>query len=1284
MAIVDLDRRVRRLGPKGHWSDPAPLSTYRYAPAYVLLGDPGAGKSTAFDREQTATPRSEPVTARDFRAYGDALPAQTETLFIDGLDEARVGGGDPWGPFDEIRGRLRQLTPKRVRLSCRELDWLGDNDRSNLSKVVPGGEVIVLRLEPLNGDEQRLIIRADPRIADPDDFILQAADRGVESLLTNAQTLVLLLQAVGDDGDFPKGRTETFERACLVLAREPNEDHGNAGPLPPADRLLDAAGRMCTISLLSGSAGLGLPTAPQEDDFVSISVLGDAADAVHAARTRLFVAAGNRHLTPAHANLAAFLAARYLAGLVDGPMPAGRVLALLTGTDGFPPTPLRSLVAWLAVTSRTLRKALIERDPVAVLMYGDVHRFSPADKSLLLAEIGREETQLARSSWPRSALDALATSDMEAPLQTLLRDPDRSDRRQTALVIATDALRKARPMPGLADELLRAAKDETRWPRVRDTAFKAWIRALDGQPDRAARLRATLSEIHSGRWQDPDDSLRGVLLSAMVPGVLSPRELWDFYARKNSTLYGRSALFWTSLPKEVPAADVPVHLDQLVEHFPALSASGGDDVLERVALEMLASGLEHHGAKCEPDRLLRWLQMGAEAFRTRAPTDAAERIRSWLERSPDTVRSLVETAAHHEEIRTDSKPGYAIKRLLFGARLPAGTEALRGGPWLVAQQEYAAKASDEAAESRRIEEGARTFEAQRKREDEVRIESVRRNVEALQANRTPPPLLHELALLYFRGHRVLGPGPEEPSLETVLRGDRELIDAALAGLSGAPERDDLPSAKEILRLKLDGQMHWLTLPVLAGLDLRSSVTKHLVRLTDAQWKTALGCRLVVDATSRDTAWYSELVWRRPGLVAEVLIPFNRALFRRGETALPEFERLFCPPEFAKVAKRVVMPLLRSFPIRARTSQLKALRGLLWSARAEADPAEFRKLIETKLSADSMTKSQRIYWLATGILLDPSEFQPQLEQSIARSEDSIGRLAQFFAPEDGAVTLPRRLHPSPAEFLIRTVGRVFRPEMRDGIERPASMLIRSVVDRLAESPALAAGDVLAKLVADPGLRKWRHYLRAARDTQRVVRRDARFEPPTPAQVIRALADGPPANAADLRELVLGLLKQIAADLRTTNANLWRQFWTEDKERNSPKDENACRDALLHLLQHRLPEGCDAQPEGQYAKNRRADIRVTSGPWNIPVEIKKNSHRDLWRAVRNQLLPRYTTDPATAGLGVYLVLWFGPNLAPLASQGPRPQTADELRGQLLKNPDHEEHRRAAIVVVDVTPP
>ena len=1296
--IVDLDRFVRRLEPNGEWSNPAPLSTYRYAPAYVLLGDPGAGKSTAFEREQSATPRAEPVTARDFRTiYGDALSPQTETLFIDGLDEARAGGGDPRSPFDEIRTRLRQLTPKRVRISCRELDWLGENDRMNLSKVVPNREVIVLRLEPLNADEQRRIVEARSEIPDAEAFLAGAAERGVGALLANPQTLVLLVQAVGDNGEFPKGRTETFERACMVLAREPNQDHGNANPLPPADKLLDAAGRMCAVSLLSGSAGLALPTAPEADGFVSISALGDtASNAVHAARTRLFVSAGNRRFAPAHANLAAFLAARYLAALMDGSVPSGRILALLAGSDGIPPTHLRSLVAWLAANSPALRRTLIEQDPVAVLMYGDVRLFPPDHKSLLLDEIGAEPTRLSGFFWPRSALEALATSDMEEPLRTLLRDPDRSDRRQTTLAVATEALREARPMAGLATDLLAAVKDPGRSLRVRAAALDAWLRAVEMEPDQEQRLHKVLGDIQTGAVSDPDDELRGALLDAMYPRFLSPSRIWDFYRRERPSLFGRNAGFWVSLPEKAPAEHLPEHLDRLVEVVPDLQSKAWDSLLAQVSLRMLVPGLEHHGMDCPPARLLRWLGIGESRMQWQFPAerDVAERIRAWLEARPETVKALA--VAAHDGVQGHPYPFHEIQRILFGARLPEGMgQAVPG----VAPEDHPERETERILKGRAYwqemrEEEMREFREERARHDAERIAVVRNHEGELLANRAPPALLHHLALVYLRRDPFMVSGPDSRNLEEVLGGDRKLIQAALTGIRGAPERADLPSADEVLSLKQRAQRPWITAAVLAGLDIRSSKAER-IRLTDSQWQTALACRHVFSGPSQDAAWYAGLVQDRPDLVTEVLILFGRALLRAGETSFPDFWNLPRDRTFAAVTKRVTGPLLRAFPVRAKAAQLGLLRELLWSGLIHLESEVFREIIETKLGASSMTKGQRTHWLAAGFALEPTAFLSRLAKAVDGPESRVKPLAEFFAPVSGLGSsnripvLTHRLTPSAMGFLIETLGAVFPPIHESGrvtIRGETVYTIQSLIDQLTASPEPEASEALARLRSDRALAKWLPQIEPACNTQRVVRRDTSYQAPSPAQVIPTLRDGPPGSARDLRALVMDRLDRVSKRMRTTPENLWRQYWNEDSYQRptDPKPEGSGRDSLLVTLQSELPEGCEVRKEVSTAGDGQSDLTVTCGDLHLPLEIKKAEHRDLWRAAGEQLLARYATDPATGGLGVYVVLWFGPELVRTSPTGRRPADPGELRRWLEETLEPTDRPRVAAVVLDVTPP
>ena len=115
-----------------------PLEAFRGVSSYVLLADPGAGKTTAFwmEKEELGS-EAFFVSARDFLALDPSSHPEwrESTLFIDGLDEVRSGASDKRTPFDQIRSRLDQLGKPRFRISCRDADWLGENDRAHLSVV---------------------------------------------------------------------------------------------------------------------------------------------------------------------------------------------------------------------------------------------------------------------------------------------------------------------------------------------------------------------------------------------------------------------------------------------------------------------------------------------------------------------------------------------------------------------------------------------------------------------------------------------------------------------------------------------------------------------------------------------------------------------------------------------------------------------------------------------------------------------------------------------------------------------------------------------------------------------------------------------------------------------------------------------------------------------------------------------------------------------------------------------------------------------------------------------
>ena len=228
-----------------------PLEAFRYVPAYVLLGDPGAGKTTAFEAEcEEFGEKAYLITARDFLTFDPQSHPEwrDKTLFIDGLDETRVGANDARTPFDQIRWRLDTLGKPHFRLSCREADWLGANDRRHLESVSSDSKVTVLRLNPLTDSDVADILNDRLDIGDAQAFIALAQERRVYELLKNPQTLEMLADVVAQGRRWPDSRKKTFDMACRQMIREHNEEHQAAqeSNSPPCIR---PASRRCRVAL---------------------------------------------------------------------------------------------------------------------------------------------------------------------------------------------------------------------------------------------------------------------------------------------------------------------------------------------------------------------------------------------------------------------------------------------------------------------------------------------------------------------------------------------------------------------------------------------------------------------------------------------------------------------------------------------------------------------------------------------------------------------------------------------------------------------------------------------------------------------------------------------------------------------------------------------------------------------------------------------------------------------------------------------------------------------------
>ncbi len=1217
------------------------------------------------------------------------------------------------------------------------------------SGVSPDGEVVVLQLDPLTEEDIRQILNHNPRISDADAFLQKAEDRGLTNLLTNPQILGMLTQAVAK-GDWPESRQQAFESACQTIIREHNREHQAAASrnITRVDQQLNGAGFLCAAHLIAGTAGYALTPDkastlyPELADlsFNNIGLLNDVA------RTKLFRSPMEGRIEPVHRHVAEYLAARYLAEHVEHEgLPLARILSLITGKDGIVVTELRGLSAWLATLCRSRRPELIDRDPLGIVLYGDTREFTRQDKRRVLDGLQREAIRypwFRSANWTALPFGALATPDMEEEFRNILASLDRSNAHQALVDCVLDAMEHGSRFENLDAVLVDIVRDPSWWLRVRNAALNILLRHSRGNRDLASQLRGLLDQINNDQIEDSDDELMGHLLADLFPEEIAASELLNYlHTPKDTNLIGSYYMFWNHrLIEQCSESDVMTLLDEFVDRGDTLQPILDDFHMRDLTTGVLARGVELFGESVVPERLYGWLGLGLYKYRY-PRTDASsplDSVRTWLKTHPDIQKSII-------EIGLDQCAGnenavfcmYLVRNRLYGATPPADY-----GKWCL--QQVSAAGSDgiaqfllqEAVSSITWQQGDPGFSLEdiedlakndrkyqvwlddmlfcllderwqdlrweeRRRNDKRRkdkaewLRYVRSHRTEIRKARANPRLLHEPVTAYLGDFLdVKGDTPADRLLNFV-DGDGELVQDFSEGLRNVCWRKDIPDVEDIIRLSTEGEYYFLRRAFTAGLlELSREAEDNIFQLADDQLRKAVAIHLV-DGIGEDPQWYRTLLKSRPDLASEVLKDYISASLRSNKEHISGLYSLAYDDNYAGVARRVAVPLLKSFPTRCGLRMLDSLDHLLKAGLRYGNRQELLNVLRTKLSLRSTSIAQKVRWLAAGLITAPDIYIEQLRTFVYSHKRRAEHLAGFLADRHDQ-WLPLNDLPAPVlGLLIQILGRYFMPYSLKGggVVTPAmnaADFVSRLINRLASDPRDAASHILTQLLSDEGLVPWRAALQHAQFQQLEARREASFRHPSIQQVVETLNNLSPANAGDLAALGVEVLNELAERIRNGNTDDYRQYWNEGPRRQltNPRHEDACRDALLSDLRQRLaPQGIDAQPEGHYADDKRADIRLSVGGvqgFEVPIEIKKNSHADLWHAIHHQLIKQYTREPRADGFGIYLVFWFGPESTPLPPSGSRPLTASELEERLRATLSDEENRKISVCVIDVAKP
>lgn len=1281
----------------------------------VILGEAGMGKSTLLEW-LALQPGYSFCTASQLRRsnHPQKLIKDGDFLVIDALDEVSVKqDGDV---LELVLKKLDELNYPKFVISCRVADWRSATGISAISECYEQKPVELL-LEPFNKDDCYTFLERlhNPTIANitVDHFY----ERNLEELLSNPQTLKMIADIAGS-GPLPEGKTELFERAVGKLIEEHNLKHSYDAV--SNEEGLATAGALCAAMLITGITVISLRPMPELDEpplYVrEIEGVIGLRGIETTLGTRMFKSVGPDRFSYIHRRVAEYLAGKWLTKQANSLRKKRRLLSLLKHGD-LVPTSLRGLHAWL-LHDQLMSENIIRSDPKGVVEYGDTDSLSLSQSRVLLQCLKKlSDVESWSYSWDRHTVKSFTHHGLIDDIRHLLFEEDSV----AFITLLCDSLKGSETSRVLKEELLCLTLDASNnfSKRYSTAECVVVILTLDERNELLKKLycestvtslRILMIILDSSGYEgvsnefisdvlilcasmDGKSSVSTYLIERSIPEekvidvldklLLSIFSSDDFEFENTNYEYDEnkqefSDLIMKFLSRAMRNGDVDVSkfcdwLSSINSKY--INGIGGDVV--NVNEYILSNDEFRRGVQvmflltnAVGDALRdRWINLWRDFIALKPTEDDIIFLLSYVSECGDDEfewKELLQLIYHDEHEGCRSRE--FAKKFIKSEEDSEWVLALKEPPeWKAKQDENIKKRSDK----------------EKKKKKQIYIEYME-NIELIREGKINA--LMSPSLCYFGRLPNLKHDEVEPQDKISAWLSPELNSAALIGFEQHLLQELGRSSKKTIELHIVGNMSYTAYVDLAAINERVRKQENLIDVSDEKlivglydsYKILNFHRQQFDGLQEGIE--AELISR--GLFIDAISTYIESHLENNAEYISGLERNLSSKGLFSVINYRIASWFENYPHFPSDIEDKFIYWLMKNG-------QYGKLLfiaKNKLSAGSCTRIELWEGIKFSLQLVISKNDLPSEAVI---EKHVWSVRAYLLGD-----LLHSLSEGQIYYLVSGLRKywpavAFKSGSGRQTKQDAMAVIQSLIQNLGTRHSVESIAVLKK-IRDEMKDGYTFEIKKVLGELRRSIADASYESPSLESIRSVLEDNAPKSTLELQSYVMEELLEVQSKIDSNDIDSINDFYARELLGGNItgwKAEEDWRDILIGILRQGASD-IHYEPETHVAAEKRVDISCSVGNSRLPIEIKGQWNRELWKAADTQLDALYTRDNRAEGVGIYLIFWLGPNPEnpnkKIQSPGrgiDRPETPEEMKAMLIERSQAAKEGRVKVVVLNL---